>query len=88
LPLNSNETAAEFGYGQDCAIEQLPPATGQFISGSLGGFLMAATHALAVQPSPQIERFVNADTAAMFLGITRPQLAAKGQSRQDPRTSA
>ena len=45
---------------------------------------MAATHALAVQPSPQIERFVNADTAAMFLGITRRNLLQKVRAGKIP----
>ena len=45
---------------------------------------MAASHVFTVQPPPQIERFVTADTAAVFLGITRRNLLQKVRAGKIP----
>jgi hypothetical protein len=46
---------------------------------------MSASHVFAINPQPQpIERFVNADTAAQFLGITRHALLQKARAGKIP----
>lgn len=45
---------------------------------------MATSQALSVQPPLQIERFVNAETAAMFLGISRRNLLQKVRAGKIP----
>ena len=46
---------------------------------------MSASHVFAIDPtSPRIERFVNADTAALFLGITRRVLLQKVRAGKIP----
>jgi len=45
---------------------------------------MATSQAFAVQPPPQIERFVNADPAAMFLGVSSRNLLQKVRAGKIP----
>jgi excisionase family DNA binding protein len=45
---------------------------------------MSASHAIESSPFQNVERFVSADTAAMFLGITRRTLLQKVRAGKIP----